>query len=159
MPSDNHSSQAAVAAGLNESQQRAILFSLLDVHRRLAEMEALIVQAQDSSPLTRYVNDLSPIEIKVLRDYFARLRQRLAGHLSDAGIAADVRRGSLRWALQVNLTALHVAVSEISPGRLAGYGPLADAGRASAVAIREGIEGFVDRIDTYLRQGLGGDLS
>src|SRR5438270_184335 len=73
-------------AALNESQRRSILFCLLDLHRRLAEMESLLAQAQSASPLSQYVNDLSLTEARVVRDYFERLRTRILGCLQEAEI-------------------------------------------------------------------------
>jgi hypothetical protein len=117
-------------ASLNESQRRSLLFCLFNVHRRLAEMESLIVQSQGTSPLSQYINDLSHTEAKVVCDSIERLRARILACLQTAGIPPDIRRTGLRWALLVNLTALDVALGEMTPKNLAGYGFLSEAGRA-----------------------------
>ena len=143
----------------NEAQQRSVLFACLDLHRRMAEIEALLAQAQVSSPFSQYVNDLSPTEARVVRDYFGRLRDRMLACLHEAGIPLDVRRTGLRWACLVNLVGLHVAVAEMGPEKLRGYGVLSDAGRAQAVQVQQELNRLLDRVGAYLRQGLGRDLA
>ncbi len=143
---------------LNESQKRAVLFGLLDLHRRMADLEALLAHGPDPSPFSQYVNDLSPTEAKVVRDYFGRLRSRMLICLEEAGIPLEVRRTSLRWGLQCGMSFLSIAVAEISPSRLRGYGPMNDAGAEAVVKIQQELDRLIDRAAAYLRQGLGRDL-
>ncbi len=71
-------------AVLNEPQSRAILCGFLDVHRRMAELEARISPDERPSSFSEYVNDLSPTEAKVVQDYFARIRTAMLGHLKES---------------------------------------------------------------------------
>ena len=143
---------------MNESQKHSVLFSFLDFHRRMAELEATISQSTVSSAFSQYVNDLSPTESKVVQDYFARIRTTMLACLQDAGIPLEVRRTSLRWALQTGTIYLHVAIAEMAPERLRGYGPLDNADARTSVKIQQDLNRLIDRISTYLRQGLGQDL-
>lgn len=126
-------------SALNVNHQRIILISFLDVERRLAEMEADLAHGQDDSPFARFVNDLSPTEMKVVRDYFARVRSAMVSSLREAGIPLDVRRTSLRWSLQTHLAFVCVAVEEIAQNRLEGYGQLDAAGRIALIEIVVGV--------------------
>src|SRR5947209_3053439 len=83
-------------------------------HRRLAEMEAILAQSLVATPFSQYVNDVSPTESRVVGDYFHRLRDTMLACLEEAGIPLEVRRTSLRWALQCGITFLHIAVAEMS---------------------------------------------
>jgi hypothetical protein len=42
---------------LNDYQRQTILSGFRDIHRRLAEMESMLVQSLIDSPFTQYVND------------------------------------------------------------------------------------------------------
>jgi GTP-binding protein EngB required for normal cell division len=143
---------------MNESQKRSVLFGLLDIHRRMADMEAMLAQSLISSPFSQYVNDLSPTESRVVQDYFNRLRSTMLACLQEADIPLEVRQTSLRWSLQCGMIFLHIAVAEISPDRLRGYGTLDAAGQAHAVKMQQELTRLIDRVATYLRQGLGHDL-
>jgi GTP-binding protein EngB required for normal cell division len=144
--------------GLSESQKQTILFGFLDVHRRMAEMEAMLAQSGNISPFSQHLNDLSPTESKVVQDYFARLRATMLDILHESDIPLQVRQTSLRWALQVGITFLGITVDELSPERLRGYGPLEATGATQAVKIQQGLRRLVQRLATYLHQGLGHDL-
>jgi GTP-binding protein EngB required for normal cell division len=143
---------------MNESQKRSVLFSFLDIHRRLADMEAMLAQSLTTSPFSQYVNDLSPTERRVVQDYFNRLRSTMRGCLQEADIPLEVHRTSLRWSLQCGMIFLNIAVAEISPDRLRGYGPLDADGKVQALKIQQELTRLIDRIANYLRQGLGQDL-
>ncbi len=144
---------------MNESQKQSVRAGLLDVHRRMAEFEAAIAQAAIPTPFSQYVNDLSPTESKVVQDYFARIRTTMLAGLQEAGIPLERRPTSLRWTLQVGMTFLHVAVAEMAPERLRGYGPLDEADARAIVKIQQDLYRLIDRVGVYLRQGLGQDLA
>jgi GTP-binding protein EngB required for normal cell division len=145
-------------SGLNDYQTRSILSGFLDIHQRMADMEAMLDQSTIDSPFAKYVNDLSPTEARVVRDYFTRLRDVMGARLQATGIPLEVRRTSLRWALQCGMTFLSIAVAEMAPKRLEGYGRLAPDGEAIAVRIQQELNRLIDRVNSYLRQGLGRDL-
>ncbi|MBI2807565.1 MAG: dynamin family protein [Planctomycetes bacterium] len=121
-------------------------------------MESLLAQSAVDSPFTQYANDLSPTERKVFHDYLERLRSTMLAALEDAGIALEVRRTNLRWALQVHLIDLHSSLAELAPSYLAGYGSLSEAGKSAALQLEQTLTRHVDQLHAYLRQGLGRDL-
>ncbi len=149
---------SATRPALNPAQQRSVLFALLDLHRRMADLEALLAQAQTPSPFSQFVNDLSPTEAQVTRDYFTRVRSRMQAWLEEAGLPLDIRRTGLRWGLQCGATAMHIAVAEAAPERLHGYGPLDDRSAATVAHLQQDLTRLIDRFEAYLRQGLGRDL-
>jgi hypothetical protein len=141
---------------MNESQKRSVLAGLLDLHRRMAEMEAMLVQ--DPSPFSSFVHDLSPTESRVVRDSFARIRTAILAGLREAGIPLEVRRTSVRWTLQCGMTFLSAALAEMAPNRLRGYGSLDAAGAAQVVKIQQDLQRLIDELGAYLRQEPGDDL-
>jgi GTP-binding protein EngB required for normal cell division/molybdenum-dependent DNA-binding transcriptional regulator ModE len=157
MPLQNHEASKA-SETLNEHQKRAILYGCLDLHRRMADMEAILAQSSIASPFSKYVNDLSPTETKVIQDYFARLRATLLTWLREADIPLDIQQTSTRWAVQCGMMFLQVTVAEMGPDRLSGYGPLTEAGRDLALRMRQDLDRLIDRVGAYLRQDLGRDL-
>jgi GTP-binding protein EngB required for normal cell division len=145
-------------AALNESQTRSIKSALLDVHQRMAELEALIAPLGPPSPFSRHVNDLAPTEAKVLRDHFAQIRTAMLVNLKEFDIPLDVRPTSLRWALQTAISFISIAVEELRPSRLRGYGKLAPEAVAQTNRLCDDLTRLVDRLAAYLRQGSGRDL-
>ena len=77
---------------LNDHHQRHILHGFLSIHKRMAELEALIVQSGTPSPFSQSVRDLSPTECRVVQDHFVRIRSAMVAHLDDLGIPLEVRQ-------------------------------------------------------------------
>src|SRR5438552_4826377 len=94
-----HAERDLPMTGFNEAQQRALLSGCVDIHRRMAELEALIASSGGSSVFSEHLNDLSPAEIKIVLDSFAQMRGALETWLRDNGVPLAVRRTSLRWIL------------------------------------------------------------
>jgi GTP-binding protein EngB required for normal cell division len=143
---------------LNEAQNRTILSGFLDIHRRMADLEPLLQPGERPSVFSERVNDLSPTEARVIQDYFARIRTAMLGHLKDLEIPLDIRRTSVRWAIQIALNFISIAVAELGPSKLRGYGELSQEARAQVTKICEDLDRLVDQVMAYLRQGLGADL-
>jgi GTP-binding protein EngB required for normal cell division len=143
----------------NPLQARSVANVFQDVHRRLAEIEAMIAQAEPQSPFSEYVPDLSPTEARVLRDYFARIRAAMLGLLRDCDIPLGVRQTSLRWGTQVHLSMLSVSLADLDPGHLRGYGALSEAGRERAVRLRQELDRLVSRAHAFLARQHGPELA
>ena len=58
------------SALLNEAQRRALLCGFLDIHRRMADLEALLAAVQSPSAFSDCENDLTPTDAKVLERSF-----------------------------------------------------------------------------------------
>ena len=143
----------------NGAQTRAILCGFLDTHRRMAELEALLTPGTKPTPFSEYVNDLSPTEAKVVQDYFTRIRTAMLAHLHESEIPLEVRTTSLRWAIDVGISFIAINVAELGPNKLRGYGSLGEKAFAEAAKFQQDLERLVDQAATYIRQGIGRDLS
>lgn len=143
---------------LSPLHKNALLATFLHIQGRLNEMEPMLAQSKRPSPLDQHVHDLSPTEAKVVEDYFTRIRSTMVTCLEKHGIPIETRRVSLRWALQTSISFLSIAVAEVSPGRLRGYGELDEAGRQEVVSIQQEIDRLLDRVSAYLSDRLGHNL-
>ena len=143
---------------LTSLHKQFLLSTFLHIESRLSEMEPLLAQGKRPSLLNQHVHDLSPTEAKVVEDYFARIRSTMVTCLEKHGIPVEVRRVSLRWSLQTSMISLSIAVEEMGPGRLRGYGGLDDAGRQEVLSIQQELDRLLDRVSAYLSERLGHDL-
>jgi hypothetical protein len=134
---DSGTSKELPMTSLNHAQKRAILLGLLDIDRRLAELEAMLAYNPTSSPFCHYVNDLSTGQLQLLPEFFARLRATMLAGLKKCGISLDIPKTSLRWIIHVQLLSLQVAVADLGPGKLKGYGSLNPTGKAQVVELQQ----------------------
>ena len=144
---------------LNNFHKRSVAIGFQDIHQRLTALEEAIACCERQSPLSEYVRDMSPTETKVVQDYFSRVRGALLDCLEQYEIPLESRRISLRWALQTGLAFVGIAVDELGPEHLRGYGALDSNGRAILRKIQQEIDCHVDRVSAYVRQGAGQDLA
>jgi GTP-binding protein EngB required for normal cell division len=140
-------------------QKQSLLLGCVDIHRRMAELESLLTEAGQPTLFSRYVADLTPVEQQVLRDYFARIREVMSNLLRAHDIPLKRERVSLRWTATTSLIFLHVAVAEMSSGKLRGYGELTPDGRMAALRIQQELDRLVEQAARILHQGTGGDLA
>lgn len=109
------------AMASRETHRRHILHRFLTIDRRLDELESMESRGGRPSPLSEYASDLSPTEVRVLVDHFARIRSMILAHLEELSIPLDVRQNSVRWVLQTSLMHVQVAIDDIDPRQLSGY--------------------------------------
>jgi GTP-binding protein EngB required for normal cell division len=110
------------ATGLNPSQQHRLVVTCQYIDRLLTDLEEAFTEAQSGSPFGRYTNDLAPAEQRLVRDYIARLRTQLLRILDGQDLPAAPRRTALRWAILTHLAYIDVAVEELGPRYMRGYG-------------------------------------
>jgi GTP-binding protein EngB required for normal cell division len=146
-------------AVFNPLQKRSLLVGCLDIHRRMAELEALLSQAEPRTRFSRYAADLAPVEQQVLRDYFARIRDAMGDLLQAYDIPLDHERLSLRWTAATSLAFLQVAAAEMGPDKLRGYGELTAEGSWAALRMQQELERLIEQAARTLRPESGGDLA
>jgi hypothetical protein len=135
---------------LKPLHKQALLSTFTYIESRLSQMEPLLAQDKRPSPLDQHIHDLSPAEAKAVEDYFARIRSTMASCLEKNGIPVEARRVSLRWSLQTAVSFLGVAVAEMGPDRLRGYGELDDAGSQEALSIQQELDRLLNGLVAYL---------
>jgi hypothetical protein len=133
------------AVRFNDPQRRSLSVGLHHVADLLDEVQRVLDAAATPSPFSRLTSDVSPAQSGVVRDHLERLRRTLLAAarrhgLDVAGPALDARRS-----IGAQLTAAAIAVAEIRPRHLRGYGSL-DPGAA------EELDRTCDELERLLRE-------
>jgi GTP-binding protein EngB required for normal cell division len=152
----NH--QKAFAERFNEPQQRRLLASASHIDKLLLDIDQ-ILSASSSGGFPKYRNPLAPAQVRVIRDYIKRLRQQIVHVLADLDIALPEPRFDSAFSIKVTLQFIEVALEEIAPRRLIGYGAVPESlvDRLSG-GIQE-MKGIVRQMNSYLNQPIESDLS
>lgn len=125
------------APSLHENHRRVLGGALTRIDGLLENIEQI---AAATSPFSPHVADLPEADRKWLADSIAQLRGRLLEvHRRWLG-ALPAQNRSARWSIRTHLTFVDIALEELRPSHLAGYGAL-DPTSASALARRHGSEG------------------
>jgi GTP-binding protein EngB required for normal cell division len=145
-------------SALNEHQQRRLIVTCQYADRLLADLERSFIEAQSNSPFGRYANDLAPAEQRLVRDYIARLRTQLLRMLDGQGLSGRPRQIGLRHSILTHLVYVDVAVEELKPHYMTGYGAVAPEAGAALNGIVEELHGTIGQLTRSLQQEPTEDL-
>ena len=143
-------------SSLNDNHRRMLEATLTHVDGLLTEIERL---ASSASPFSGVLPDLTEMQSRVILDAMANVRWQLVdaarsllGRLPEPSTRAS-------WSIRTHLTMMDVSLEEVSPRRLRGYGQLDAAALDHVQRVVADLSRTVQRLQTYLTQGLGRDLS
>jgi small GTP-binding protein len=147
-----------MAEAFNEPQKSRILAGVSYIDKLLVEMEE-ILSASSSAAFPKYKSPLTPAQVRVIRDYTNRLRRQIAHVLKDLAIPLPAAKFDSAHAIRVTLQFIEVAIEELAPERLRGYGEVpAGLIRPLAGGLQE-MKGIVRQLDSYLIQRPDADLN
>lgn len=146
-------------AVFNESQQRRLLASARHADKLLADIEQILWAAESKSPFPKYQPDVAPHQARLLYSHIARFRSHLSRVLAAAGVRHDRPQFSSLHAIRVTLAFVRIAVQEMAPEYLRGYGELPEAAVQELRGLCSELEGLLNGLDRSLALGAQADLA
>jgi len=144
---------------LNQSQARRLLVSCRYVDQLLSDIEAILNVSASKAAFPKYVADVSPAQRRTIEDYIARIRAQLGRILEGQGIAAGAPGIPAARAIRVTLGSIEIAVEELKPKYMRGYGDVPAAVALELNGIVGELEGMVSRVVHFLREAPEAELS
>jgi len=127
---------------LSVAHQRRLLASARYADKLLSDIEAILAASESRSPFPKYRPDFTPHQARLIRNHIARLRDHLVRVLEGIGVErGEARFGSLH-SIRVNLTFVGIAVHEMGPGYLRGYGAFSEETAAGLRGVCAELEGL-----------------
>ena len=148
----------ADAPVLNENHRRHLLASCVYVDRLLADIDTVVATADSASPFARYVNDLSPALARVVRDYLTRLRTDMLRVLERHHAMPESPRISAVHAIRTALSFVDIALVELKPEYIRGYGEVPPSLVPEINGFVEELQSVVRALDRALAAGQAGDI-
>ena len=146
MTNGNHNSKS----DLNELQARRLRVTCQHIDGLLADMETVLHSSESKSVFPRYVPELSPAQRKTIEDYSARLRAQLLRVLDSQGISPEPPRITEAHALYVSLAFIEIALAELTPDDMKGYGSVAPEAASDLTRIVQELSVTVAEMHSYL---------
>jgi small GTP-binding protein len=113
-------------ANLNENHKRRLEITFQHVDQLLSEAEQVLRIGSSKSPFKRYIPDENPLQTKVLHDYIVWLQEEMVRSLQHLDIdISSPTIGALK-AFGTSVLFADIALEEIKPGYMCGYGFLSD---------------------------------
>jgi GTP-binding protein EngB required for normal cell division len=146
------------AAGLNSPQVTHLVSSAQYADKLLTDVESILFASESKSPFRKYKTRLSPAQVKTVEDYVARIRTQIVRVLEGNGIPLPEPKFESVHSIRVNLAFVRIAFQECTADRMRGYGPVPEQKVRELNGLVDEMVSAVDKLDSYLAQGLGQDL-
>jgi len=111
---------------LSPSQRNRLLVTCKHIDGLLGDIEATLNAAASNSAFPNYVEDVSSFQRKGIEAQIARLRAQLLQVLDSQSIAPEPPQISATHSIKVSLSFIDIAVAELAPRHMRGYGPVSD---------------------------------
>jgi GTP-binding protein EngB required for normal cell division len=143
---------------LNGAQRQRLLITCKHIDKLLGDIEATLNAAGSKTVFPSYVNDLTPAQRKTIEDYIARVRGQLLQVLAGESLTPEPPRISAAHSIHVNLSFVDIAIAELSPHYMRGYGPVSEEGATDLNGIVAELRSAIKELTRYVLQPQAGDL-
>jgi GTP-binding protein EngB required for normal cell division len=146
------------ANSLNSNHERRLSVTCRYIDKLLADMESILSVSSSRLAFPRYIPDLTSAQRRLVEDYISRIRAQLIRVLDGQNIerpSADIPVGR---SLHSTLTFVDIAVEELKPEHMRGYGEVPPQAAVELNGIAGELQGLVRQLDHYLMRGLGENL-
>ncbi|HWO36127.1 MAG TPA: hypothetical protein VNO32_45630, partial [Candidatus Acidoferrum sp.] len=155
---EGNANPAPSASGLNESQARRLRVTCQYIDKILADVEGILNTAASKAAFPRYSPDIAPVQRRTIEDYVSRIRSQLIRVLEGQGIVREEPQIPASRAVHVMLGTVDIAVEELKPKYMRGYGDVPESVATELNGIVGELAGLVSRLDRYLSQGVSQDF-
>jgi hypothetical protein len=135
---------------LNENQQRRLAVTCRYVDRLLSDVELVLTQSASGSPFAPYVDDLTSAQRVAVADSLRAMRDALLRVIARHGLTAGGAALSAAHSIRTNLTFVDVAVEELMPRYMRGYGEVAPAAVTELNSLVEELHAIVRQMDALV---------
>jgi GTP-binding protein EngB required for normal cell division len=146
------------STSLNEYQARRLRVTCQYIDKLLEHIEEILNTTTSKAAFPRYAADIVPVQCRTIQDYIARVRAQLVRVLNGQGIVPEKPSIPVSRAVHVLLLSIEIAVEELSPKDMRGYGAVPDSVATELSGIVGELTSLVHRFDRYLSEGLSEDL-
>lgn len=143
-------------AGLNNNHRRFLLISCQHIDKQLASIEAMLGTSAGTA-FPRYVDDLTPTQKQVVRDYMTRIRERLLVLLEQFEMRPEPASIPASWGARTTMLSICNTLEDMNPRHMRGYGDLDEATGQRMDAVVAEIDQPLTRLLTYIGQRQGRD--
>ena len=145
-------------SSLNEFQARGLTVTCQYVDKVIGEIGEILHSASSKAAFPRYIQDITPMQKRTIEDYLSRIRAQLTRVLDGQGIPRPGAWVPTSRAVYTALTTIDIALEELRPRYMQGYGEVASEVATELEGISAELRGLVERLNRYLMEDTGQDL-
>jgi GTP-binding protein EngB required for normal cell division len=146
------------ANSLNSNHERRLSVTCRYIDKLLADMESILSVSSSKLAFPQYTPDLTSAQRRVIEDYIGRIRAQLIRVLDGQNVERPPADIPVTRSLHSTLTFVDIAVEELKPEYMRGYGEVPPAAAVELNGIAGELQGLVRQLDRYLMHGAGENL-
>lgn len=146
------------AGELNQHQKTRLRITCQYIDKLLSDVEDILHAATSQSPFPRYIIDISPAQVRVIEDHVRRLRSQLVRTIAWQQMNPERPDIPATRAVMTNLTFIDIAIEELKPNYMKGYGVVPDDTVNELNGVVYELRSLVSGMERYLKQELSLDL-
>ena len=137
---------------LNSSQRQHLLITCKHIDGLLGDIETTLNAASSKSIFPSYVGDIAPSQRRPIEDYIARLRDQLLQVLASQSMAPPEPHISALHSIHVGFTFVEIAIAELDPRYMRGYGPVSEQGAADLYSVMAELQSAAKQMHRFILQ-------
>jgi hypothetical protein len=156
--SDPDSDMVRDSEAFNEYQQRRLRVACQHIDGLLSAIEAILSASASKSPFPKYIADIPVAQRRRIEHGIARMRPQLLRALERNAIEVAPPSISAAHAIHSALTFAQIAVEELAPKHMRGYGEVSRRAALELDAIVSSLLELLADLDTCVNSGTGREL-
>ena len=145
-------------SSLNSSQRQHLLITCKHIDGLLGAIEETLNASASKCIFPSYVGDITPLQRKSIEDSIARLRDQLLQVLAGQSLALPEPHISALHSIHVGLTFVDIAIAELDPRYMRGYGPVSELGAADLHGVMAELQSAAKQMRRYILELRSDDL-
>ena len=137
---------------LNPSQRHRLLITCKHIDTLLGSIEETLNAAASKRVFTGYIDDITPQQRQAIEQHIARIRERLLQVMAQQSLAPEEPQISAAHSIDVGLSFIEIAISELAPRYMRGYGSVSEGAAADLQQIIGQLQAVVKELHRYVAQ-------
>ncbi len=142
------------ANSLTSNHERRLTVTCRHIDKLLAEMEGALRVSSSRQAFPQYISDVAPQQQKIIEDGIARIRTHLVHVLDVHIIEHPAPSVPVSRFLHTILSFITIAIEELKPRYMRGYGELSPAGEKELNEIVSELREAAGELDKYVSHEL-----
>lgn len=109
---------------LNPNHKSSLQATFHTIDEALSRAGMLLDSSREQSPFSELAPDATPLQRDVIGDYATRIRAAMQSVLEHYGIPPTHAQRSSLWSARVAMLSSAIALEEVQPNRLRGFGEI-----------------------------------
>ena len=135
---------------LNASQRHRLLITCKHIDTLLESIEETLNASASKRVFTSYVDDISPQQRQAIEEHIARIREQVLRVMTEQSLAPEEPRISAAHSIDVGLSFIEIAIAELAPRYMRGYGPVSERAATDLQRIVGELQAVVRELHRYM---------